>query len=264
MRRITYILLAIIVTITNNSISISAQEAIDLGLPVMWASLNLGAKSIDDFGEYYAWGELEPKTGEYSFTESNYRFSKPGESSWEWIVTKYNKDDQKKTLELLDDAAQVKLGGNWRMPTKEEYEMLVNTSFLQWKWTTLNGVNGYKITSKRAGYEGNWIFIPAAGAYRRDSLEDKNSVGRYWTSSLSFGEDYIHVIDFNESGASEYTEVNRLSTGLPIRPVWDKNAASAAPSHQTKPATNTTSKRLPGESNAEYVARRARQGDGFK
>ena len=85
--------------------------------------------------------------------------------------------DEKTVLESDDDVAQVKLGGNWRMPTEDEWTELM--SQCTWMWITLHGINGYKVTSNT---NGNSIFLPAAGIrYDTDFNED---CGRYWSSSL--------------------------------------------------------------------------------
>ena len=75
----------------------------------------------------------------------------------------YGTVDNKTALDPEDDAAHVNWGGSWRMPTNAEFEELLNTSNCTWTWTTLNGVSGYKVVSKKSGYAGNWIFLPAAG-----------------------------------------------------------------------------------------------------
>ena len=107
------------------------------------------------------------------------------------MQTKYNTNssygtvDNKTTLELSDDAARANWGGSWRMPTRAEQEELQNNC--TWTWTTQNGVNGYKVTSKS---NGNSIFLPAAG-YRRDSsLNGAGGYGDYWSSSLYTGSPY--------------------------------------------------------------------------
>lgn len=87
--------------------------------------------------------------------------------------------DNKTQLELSDDAAAVNWGGSWRMPTDAELTELREQC--TWTWTSQNGVNGYKVTSKS---NGNSIFLPAAG-YRKDSSLDRaGTYGEYWSSSL--------------------------------------------------------------------------------
>ena len=95
----------------------------------------------------------------------------------------YGTVDNKTTLELTDDAARVNWGGNWRMPTRAEQDELRDTSNCTWTWTTQNGVNGYRVTSK---VNGNSIFLPAAG-----------SDGIYWSSSLGTSSCTAYCVRFN-------------------------------------------------------------------
>ncbi len=159
------------------------MEAVDLGLSVKWATCNVGASSPEDYGDYFAWGETQPK--DY-YNWSTYKWCNGSSST----LTKYNNSssygtvDNKKTLELADDAARANWGGAWRMPT--DAEMTELREQCTWTWTTLNGVNGYKVT----GTNGNSIFLPAAG-YRYDSsLGYAGNRGTYWTSSLNTSNSY--------------------------------------------------------------------------
>lgn len=180
---------------------IPVPEKVDLGLPsgIKWASFNLGASKPDEYGDYYAWGETEPYY-EKGYAQSNSPIWKSDKSSgyiwssYKWcngsygFMTKYCTNsssgtvDNKTTLEMEDDAANVKLGGNWRIPTNDEFiELKTNCT---WEWTSINGVSGYKVTSKKAGYTDKWIFIPAAGWRSTSSLSYDGEYGFYWTSSL--------------------------------------------------------------------------------
>ncbi len=161
------------------SASTGGHEYVDLGLSVKWATCNVGANKPEDYGDYFAWGETKPKS---TYSWSTYKWCRGSYDT----QTKYNNQsgygtvDNKKTLELADDAARANWGGSWRMPTDAELTELREQC--TWKWTTQNGVNGYKVTSKR---NGNSIFLPAAG-YRYDSsLDSAGSSGYYWSSSLS-------------------------------------------------------------------------------
>ena len=97
------------------------------------------------------------------------------------IISGLGIEDNKTVLELSDDAANVNWGGKWRMPTRKEKDEL--SYYCTWEWTTLNGIEGYKVISKK---NGNSIFLPAAG-YRYDSdLKNAGSNGYYWLSSLNW------------------------------------------------------------------------------
>lgn len=130
---------------------------VDLGLPSgnLWAECNLGASSPEAYGDYYAWGEVEPKQ---EYTKSNHKWYKEGAPSQGF--TKYNNEDGKLTLEDEDDAVIQKLGNGWRTPTLADFRELTNQKYTTIEKTTLNGVAGYQITSKKNGKS---IFIPCAG-----------------------------------------------------------------------------------------------------
>ena len=139
--------------------------AVDLGLPsgTLWADRNIGADSPEDCGDYFAWGETEPKT---TYNWSTYKWCKGRYGT----LTKYCADlasgtvDNKMTLEPEDDAATANWGEAWCMPTYEQIHELYDECTL--KMITQNGVNGYKMT----GPNGNSIFIPAAGFRSNDKL----------------------------------------------------------------------------------------------
>ena len=164
---------------------VAIPELIDLGLSVKWASFNLGALSPEDYGYYYSWGETEWKD---DCSWSTYKWWMDGSIRQ---LTKYCNNpsygyngftDDKMALDTEDDAAAIALGGNWRIPTYQEWEELnINCT---WTWTTLNGIFGIKVTSNLTGYTDNWIFLPAAGCRDGTSLSDAGSYGYYWSSSL--------------------------------------------------------------------------------
>ena len=132
-------------------------EYVDLGLPSgnLWAKCNLGASSPEAYDDYYAWGEVEPKQ---EYTKSNHKWYKEGAPSQGF--TKYNNEDGKLTLEDEDDAVIQKLGNGWRTPTLADFRELTNQKYTTIEKTTLNGVAGYQITSKKNKKS---IFIPFAG-----------------------------------------------------------------------------------------------------
>ena len=138
-------------------VSTDKVEYVDLGLPSgnLWAKCNLGASSPEAYGDYYAWGEVEPKQ---EYTYPNHKWYKEGAPSLGF--TKYNNEDGKLTLEDEDDAVIQKLGNGWRTPTLADFRELTNQKLTTIKKTTLNGVAGYQITSKKNGKS---VFIPCAG-----------------------------------------------------------------------------------------------------
>ena len=141
-------------------------EYVDLGLPSgnLWATCNLGASSPEAYGDYYAWGEVEPKQ---EYTYPNHKWYKEGAPSLGF--TKYNNEDGKMTLEDEDDAVIQKLGNGWRTPTLADFRELTNQKLTTIKKTTLNGVAGYQITSKKNKKS---IFIPCAG-FKQDKPQTR-------------------------------------------------------------------------------------------
>ena len=158
----------------DNAETPDGVEAVDMGLSVKWANMNVGAKKSSGFGTYFAWGETKPK--EY-YSWNTYIWSK-GDTQF---LTKYSTDDGKKQLAASDDAAHANWGGKWRMPTVDEYDELTNPDNCTWKWVTKDGVNGYEVTSKKTG---NSIFLPVTGFRYYADVQFRGINGLYWTSSL--------------------------------------------------------------------------------
>ena len=179
-------------------------DVVDLGLSVKWASWNIGASKPEEYGSYFSWGETTPKT---NYAWSTYKFGNP--------PSKYNSTDNKKTLDPSDDAAVVLWGGKWRMPTNDEEKELYQKC--SWKYTELNGINGYQIT----GPSGNSIFLPAAGLYDgNDYVASANNRGWYWSSSSS-RDSYALGLYFGSSDVY-YSDVGHdKCDGHVIRPVYD-------------------------------------------
>ena len=159
----------------NGQVIKAIPDAIDLGLSVKWANMNVGAKYIEDYGNYYAWGETVTKA---TYDWSTYFDTNDGGGTF----AKYNNNGGKTVLDPEDDAAHVNWGGSWRMPTQAEWQELYDNC--TWTWTTQNGVNGYKVTSNKAGYTDKFIFLPAAGLRNGSALGSVGSCGFYWSSSL--------------------------------------------------------------------------------
>ena len=151
----------------DNPGDVGGGEAVDLGLPsgILWSSVNIGASSPEEYGHYYAWGETVTKA-EYS--QSTYQYYQNG--SYVNIGTDISGTQY--------DVAMALWGDDWRMPTKDEFQELINNCTSE--WTTVNGVNGYKFTSKTNGKS---IFLPAAGDRRYGDLRLAGECGYYWSSS---------------------------------------------------------------------------------
>ena len=172
-------------------------EAIDLGLSsgLKWATMNVGAESPEDYGNYYAWGEIETKDTYSSSTSVTYGV---------------DMDDISGNAEY--DAATANWGNSWRMPTSTEMKELVNDC--TWTWSTMNGVNGFYVT----GSNDNYIFLPAAGYLNGSSLSLGGSHCYYWSSTPN-GTSYAYFL----YSSSSYQTVSYLyrNHGRSVRPVTD-------------------------------------------
>lgn len=181
-------------TVDNNTVHYSpstpvpptpSHDYVDLGLSVKWATMNVGASSESDNGLYFSWGNTEghAKDSGYDFSESTYN-STSGSSVSANIAA-----------DSGYDAARVNMGGNWRMPTKEECQELYDNCTRT--WTSVNGVNGYRMTSNKAGYTSNSIFLPAVGYYIGTTLRDEGSGGHYWSSSFNSSTNAYHLLFYS-------------------------------------------------------------------
>ena len=166
---------------------------VDLGLPsgLLWATRNVGASSPEDYGDYFAWAETQPKSyydwDNYTYSCHDYYYYLTKYCNRYYYLTKYcNRSDDgcngyTDNLTILqpgDDAATANWGNGCRTPTREEWEELIDhcTSV----WTTQNGVNGRRFT----GPNGNTLFLPAAGYRWDDFFNFAGGIGYYWSSSL--------------------------------------------------------------------------------
>ena len=200
--------------------TLDGHEYVDLGLPsgTLWATCNVGANSPEEYGDYYAWGETEPKS-DYSW--STYKYCKGSSSTMTKYCTNssYGTVDNKTELEPSDDAATANWGSNWQMPSLEQCKELINSSYTTTTWTTMNGVNGRMIVSKS---NGNSIFLPAAGCRDDTSLSNAVSGGNYWSRSLNTsGSNYAYYLSFSSSNI--YTYYGDRYYGRSVRPVRVQN-----------------------------------------
>ena len=161
----------------------STHEYVDLGLPsgTLWATCNVGAGNPEDYGDYFAWAETDPKN---DYRVNTYVYFKGDENH----VTKYcfNSDygydgfiDNKTELEASDDAATMNWGNDWCTPSITQQNEL--RTKCTWIWTTKNGVYGYKVV----GTNGKSIFLPAAGTFKGTSVNGAASSGNYWSRTIS-------------------------------------------------------------------------------
>lgn len=201
------------------------SNAVDLGLSVKWASMNLGAYAPEASGDYYAWGATTTNPdGNYSWSNCPYCSDSYGEKFNKYVPMgkmsywgRSGQPDNKKVLEPGDDAAVAKLGGKWRTPTSAEFEELFKSCDTE--WTTVNNVNGLKFTSRT---NGNSIFLPATGHRDGYNLIDEGEEGLYMSSSLAT-DIPDHAMSFEIKIRSEYasTIAKKRNMGLTIRAVTE-------------------------------------------
>ncbi|MBO4745364.1 MAG: hypothetical protein J5603_07745, partial [Bacteroidales bacterium] len=157
------------------------HEYVDLGLPsgTLWATCNVGATTPEGCGNYYAWGETQPKNtynwSTYKYRNGDYLTKYCNESDYGYIGF----TDKLTVLQSGDDAATANWGNDWCMPTMKQWEELSENTTN--KWTTQNGVTGMLFTSKKNGVS---LFLPAAGYRWDDEFDYVGSSGYYWSSSL--------------------------------------------------------------------------------
>lgn len=188
---------------------------VDLGLSVKWATCNIGANKPEEYGNYYAWGETQPKT---TYEWSTYKYCNGSKNTLTKYCTKndYGTVDNKTTLELSDDIANVVLEGKRRMPTAEEWVELLKKCTLT--WIKRNGVMGMEAK----GPNGNCIFLPATG-YCDDFKNGFDAY--YWSSSYPF-EDFpyeaIHTYFFYFEGINYIVYSSGRKYGYTVRAIEEK------------------------------------------
>lgn len=179
------------------------HEYVDLGLSVMWATCNIGASNSADYGNYFAWAETQAYSSDYDL--------------------KNNKAYGNKKLNISGspnyDAATVIWGKGWRLPTKTEFEELINKC--KWIWTSRNGKKGYKIV----GPNNKSIFLPTAGFCLLGITVSENEEGSYWSATADpYDNERAYALHFKENEIMNYEGYEvRGGFGYSIRPVVNSN-----------------------------------------
>ena len=197
----------------------NGYEYVDLGLSVKWATCNVGASKPEEYGDYFAWGEVEPKE---VYDWSTYKWCEGSNSNLTkyCIHSDYGSVDNKTTLEATDDAATANWGGSWRMPSEAEFQELSENC--TWTWKIRNGIGGFEITSNKEGYTYVSIFIPAAGHMRDSALKHMGDGCNYWSSTLfTYGQEsyYAKCLDIYYWATDASTSDSQRYFGRSIRPV---------------------------------------------
>ena len=177
-------------------------QLVDLGLPsgTMWADRNIGAKSEEDVGLYFSWGNTDGHVfgTDYDFDEDVYDET-PG--------AKLEGD-----IDLEHDAARVNMGEPWRMPTSEEFQELDDNCTHE--FSSVNGYRGMRFTSK---INGNSIFFPCSGNGNGSSWSYRGSYGYYWSGSL-YSAAYGRSLLFSSGGVGPQNGYGRFD-GFAVRAV---------------------------------------------
>lgn len=197
--------------VIETSTNTNGYSYVDLGLPsgTLWATMNVGASKLSDYGLYFQWGDTIGYTADQvgkdkRFDWDNYKFSIDGKE----IFSKYGAP----VLQLEDDAAHVNMGGNWHIPTSDQLYELINNA--DYKFTTLDGVGGMTFTSKNDSSKS--IFFPAAGGALNGSVIKSGEGVAIW----------LDILNSNDSGLCVYADTSGNTednlpryNGLPIRGV---------------------------------------------
>ena len=197
------------VSFTTLESNANGHTYVDLGLPsgLLWATCNVGATTPEEYGDYFAWGETSTKE---TYDEDNC-------STWGLSYTELQSQgyiDSEGNLTSQYDAATANLGGDWRMPTYDELNELINNC--TWTWTTQNSVNGYNVE----GPNGNSIFLPAAGYRDGSSLYDAGSRGNY-RSSTPYESNSIIAYGLGFLSDDHYMGYGTRDVGRSVRPVLE-------------------------------------------
>ena len=196
--------------------AVSSEEAIavDMGLPsgTLWCDRNVGAKSPEDYGAFFSWGNTDPHY--------------PNRDNMDWgddddgFDYSFDSDTYEKTagyklegnIDMAHDAARVNMGEPWQMPTEEQIKELFDNC--NWVRKTINGINGYLVTSK---INGNVIFFPASGYGYGSAWNSRGSNGLYWSSSLYSARNARYLGFFSDGVLPQNT--NFRCRGFAVRPV---------------------------------------------
>ncbi|MBO4487234.1 MAG: BspA family leucine-rich repeat surface protein [Bacteroidaceae bacterium] len=221
MKKILFLFAAMLTLLSVQTVNAQTEyEYVDLGLPsgTLWATCNVGANSPEEFGDFFSWGETEPKS---YYEYSTYKYCMGTHTT----LTKYCTDsaygyngftDDKTVLDPEDDAATVNMGDDWCTPSPDQ---MVELKQCTRQWTEQNGVGGILFT----GPNGNKMFLPAAGMAWKDDPQYllmgrylSNECDKSFCPTARFLEFYYYYSDVSMGGS-------RREYGLPVRAVRVKD-----------------------------------------
>ena len=216
----------------------------------IWATMNMDATDPADFGNMYAWGELEPKS---EYTENNYRFYKNGDKTQQ---TKYccnadywagdgDEPDNLTKLKYVDDVALQQWGTDWCIPTSGQLSELLGLPHR----CEIRNFNGKRIIGVKIGNRNgvtpidSFLFLPVAEI---DGRGDQGTYTCYYQSSTNykktdFEADVLYIKISEEEVSTFLQTIKERHKGLMIRPI------------RLLPATSITSVSILNESNQEVA-----------
>lgn len=242
-----FFFLALVLTFLGTQKTNAQNTFVDLDLPsgTLWATCNVGADNPEDAGTFFAWGETSKKN---LYNWGNYKYCNGANDTFTKYCTNgeygYNGFADGLT-ELLpeDDAATANWGKEWQMPSKAQFEELLNDSYTTKEWTTLNGGEGLMITSKSNGHS---FFLPSSGLVLGSSVLYSLTHGYYWSRSLDASSNKVIQVCFRDGYfdlESDYRDI-----GMCVRPVrvqeahtisdipngWKVNGSTTSGTYQAK------------------------------
>lgn len=231
---------------------VTNPDYVDLGLPsgTLWATKNIGAETPYECGDFFAWGEVEPKSND-PYTWDGYELNE-GDTT-HVSLSKYNNEDYLDELEPVDDAATHSLGSNWEMPSKEQINELLDSRYTEASWALQNNVNGLMVISK--ANENNRIFIPAGGFYNWDdvntfetsSVKQAGHVCSLWSKSCKRPDSlYAESLQFGDT--EDYARYESVTAsrclGKNVRPVLKSRGRKNVRITDSTSTSNATSWRM--------------------
>lgn len=202
------------VTVTSaNTKKCNGHTFVDLGTSGSnyWSTENVGALNYNEYGNYYAFGDVSTKA---TYTIDNYQ---PDPSTAAGNVVYLGEE----IYNTKYDAAYKNWGGHWRMPSYQEFKLL----------STLNDacikIGNITYVLKMGLHNDNFILIPKNG-YWNTKINDKPYNCYYWSSTSKITKQPTSNSDKNivYEYCTGYRNVNytRLKGGVEngcgIRPIY--------------------------------------------
>ena len=232
---------------------VTNPDYVDLGLPsgTLWATKNIGAETPHECGDFFAWGEVEPKSND-QYTWDGYELNEGDTTNVS--PSKYNSIDYLDELEPVDDAATHSLGLDWEMPSKEQINELLDSNYTEASWALQNDVNGLMVKSK--ANENNRIFIPAGGFYNWDgvntfetsSVKQVGHVCSLWSKSCKRPDTKLDAECLLFGDTQEYAQYKSVTAqrclGKNVRPVLKSRGRKNVRITDSTSTSNATSWRM--------------------